>query len=76
MVSQQAFIRDQSQNGVRYVTRLGRLISFIHHTNAFRQYCHVRNTVQHCRTAFGQDSDFAGDLEDSNSTSGCVSCIF
>ena len=32
--------------------------------------CHVGNTVQHCRLGLFQDSDFAGDLEDSESTSG------
>ena len=35
-----------------------------------RQYCHVGNTAQHCRLSLFQDSDFAGDLEDSKSTSG------
>ena len=29
--------------------RLARWISYIHHTNDFRQYCHVGNTVQQCR---------------------------
>ena len=24
------------------------LISYIHHTNDYRQYCHVGNTAQHC----------------------------
>ena len=48
----------------------------IHHTNEFRQHCHVGNTAQHCRLCVFQDSDFAGDLEDSKSTSGCVSCSF
>ena len=56
--------------------RLARLISYIHHTNDFRQYCHVGNTAQHCRLGLFQDSDFAGDLEDSKSTSGGVLCIF
>ena len=27
---------------------LARLISYIHHTSEFKQYCHVGNTVQHC----------------------------
>ena len=40
--------------------RLPNLISFIHHTNDFRQYCHVGNTAQHCRLGLFQDSDFAG----------------
>ena len=44
--------------------RLARLISYIHHTNDFRQYCHVGNTAQHCRLVLFQDSDFAGDLEE------------
>ena len=29
--------------------RLARLISKIHHTRDYRQYCHVGNTAQHCR---------------------------
>ena len=50
--------------------RLARLISYIHHTCEYRQYCHVVNTAQQCRLGLFQDSDFAGDLEDSKSTSG------
>ena len=34
------------------------------------------NTAQQCRLGLFQDSDFAGDLEDSKSTSGGVLCIF
>ena len=49
--------------------RLARLISYIHHTNDFRKCCHVGNTAQQCRVVLYQDSDFAGDLEDSKSTS-------
>ena len=56
--------------------RLARLISYIHHTNDCRQYCHVGKTAQHCRLGLFQDSDFAGDLEDSKSTSGGVLCFF
>ena len=41
-----------------------------------RQYCHVGNTAQHCRLSLFQESDFAGDLEDSKSTSGGALCIF
>ena len=55
--------------------RLARLISCIHHTNDFRQYCHVGNTAQHRRLGLFQDSDFAGDFDDSKSTSG-VFCVF
>ena len=41
---------------------MNRLISYFHHTCEYRQYCHV--------------GDFAGDLEDSKSTSGRTLCIF
>ena len=56
--------------------RLARLISYIHHTSEFKQYCHVGNTAQQCRLGLFQDSDFAGDVEDSKSTSGGILCIF
>ena len=56
--------------------RLARLISYIHHTSDYRQYCHVGNTAQHCRFGVFQDSDFAGDFEDSKSTSERIFCIF
>ena len=48
--------------------RSARLISHIHHTCEFKQYCHVGNTAQQCRLGLFQDSDFAGDLEDSKPT--------
>ena len=56
--------------------RLSRLISYIHHTCDYEQYCHVVNTAKQCRLGLFQDSDFAGDLEDSKSTSGGTLCIF
>ena len=56
--------------------RLSRLISYIHHTCEYKQYCHVGNTAQQCRLGLFQDSDFAGDLEDSKSTSGGTLCVF
>ena len=56
--------------------RLNRLISYIHHTCEYRQYCHVGNTARQCRLGLFQDSDFAGDLEDSKSTSGGIFCVF
>ena len=56
--------------------RLNRLISYIHHTCECRQYCHVGNTAEQCRLGLFQDSDFAGDLEDSKSTSEGTLCIF
>ena len=56
--------------------RLNRLISYIHHTCEYKQYCHVGNTAKQCRLGLFQDSDFAGDLEDSKSTSGRTLCVF
>ena len=29
--------------------RLNRLISYIHHTSEYKQYCHVGNTAKQCR---------------------------
>ena len=56
--------------------RLNRLISKIHHTSEYKQYCHLGNTAKQCRLGLFQDSDFARDLEDSKSTSGGTLCIF
>ena len=55
---------------------LNRLISYTHHTSEYKQYCHVGNTAKQCRLGLFQDSDFAGDLEDSKSTSGGTLCVF
>ena len=55
--------------------RLARLISHIHHTCEYRQYYYVGNTAQQCSLGLFQDSDFAGDLEDSKSISGEILCI-
>ena len=54
--------------------RLARLISYIHQSK-YNQYCYVGNTAKQCRLGLFQYSDFAGDLEDSKSTSG-GSCVF
>ena len=56
--------------------RLARFISYIQHTCEYRQYCYVEHTAKQCRLGLFQDSDFAGDLEDSKSTSGGILCIF
>ena len=56
--------------------RLNRLLSYIHHTCEYKQCCHVGNTAKQCRLGLFQDSDFAGDLEDSKSTSGGIMCVF
>ena len=49
--------------------RLNRLISYIHYTCEYKQYCYVGNAAEQCSWDCFQDSDFAGDLEDSKSTS-------
>ena len=41
--------------------RKSRMISYIHHTCEFKQYCQVWNTAKQCRLGLFQDSDFAGD---------------
>ena len=56
--------------------RLNRLISNTHHTCEYKQYCHVGKTAKQCRLGLLQDSGFAGDLEDSKSTSGGTLCVF
>ena len=48
---------------------LARLSSYTHHTNDYRQYCHMGNTAQHSGLGLFQDPDFAGDLGVSKSTS-------
>ena len=50
-------------------------LSYIHHTCEYKQYCYVGNTAKQRRPGLFQDSDFAGDLEDSNSTSGGTLCV-
>ena len=56
--------------------RLNRLTSYIHHTCEYKQYCHVGNTAKQCRLGLFEDSDLAGDLEDSKSISGGILCVF
>ena len=56
--------------------RLNRWISYIHHTCEYKQYGYVGNTAKQCSLGLFQDSDFAGDLEDSKSTSGRILFIF
>ena len=56
--------------------RLARLISYIHHTCDFKQYCHVGNTAKQCRLGLFQDSELTRDSEDSKPTSGGLLCIF
>ena len=56
------FARSITQRTKACDQRLCRLISNIHHTCEYKQYCHVGNTTKQCRLGLFQDSDFAGDL--------------
>ena len=56
--------------------RLNQLVSYIHYTCEYKQYCFVGNTAKQCSLELFQDSDFAGDLEDSKFTSGGTLCVF
>ena len=56
--------------------RLSSLISYIHHTCEDKLYCYVGDTAKQCRLGLFQDPDFAGDLEDSQSTSGGTLFVF
>ena len=56
--------------------RLSRLISHIQHTCEHKQCCYVGNTAKQCGLRLFQDSDFAGNVEDSKSTSGGTLCVF
>ena len=55
--------------------RLAHLISYMHFTSEFKQYCHMENTGEQCRLGLFHDSDFVGDLEDSKSTWGGILCM-
>ena len=69
-------LHDPSQNGPKLVTNAWiNWFHHIHHTCEYIQYCYVGKTAKQCRLVLFQDSDFAGDLEDSKSTSGGTLCI-
>ena len=55
--------------------RLNRLISYIHHTSEYKQYCHVGNTAKQCRwwTVSLISREI---LRTQNSTSGETLCVF
>ena len=74
LVNQLARSVAKMDSGMRQTTSK---IDFCIHSShkRIRRYCHVGNTAQHCRLGSFRDSDFAGDLQDSKSTSGGVLCI-
>ena len=55
--------------------RLLRLISYLHFTKDWVQTCFVGDKPQECWIAMFVDASFAGDLQDSKSTSGMYLCL-
>ena len=55
--------------------RLHRLISYMHHTFDWAQYCYVGDLPSECWLTLFSDASFAGDLRDSKSTSGGILCL-
>jgi len=55
--------------------RLHRLICYLHHSKDWAQKCYVGDKPEDCSLSLFCDASFAGDLEDSKSTSGCVLCL-
>ena len=55
--------------------RLHRLISYLHHTSHWVQTCWIGDSPEHCKLALFVDASFAGDLQDSKSTSGAILCL-
>ena len=76
MVSEQKLARSITKWTKACDKRLNRLISYIHHTCEYKEYCYVGNTAKQCRLGLFQDSDFARDLEDSKSISVGTLCVF
>ena len=56
--------------------RLCRLISYIHHTCEYKQCCCVETLSNSADWDYIKTPIFAGDLEDSKSTSGGTLCVF
>ena len=56
--------------------RLYRLISYMWHTRNQVQHCYVSNEPEDCFIGVVVDASFAGDTQDSKSTSGCFACLF
>ena len=75
VVCEQAAISSHKMDGSLWKT-LSLFDFYIHNTIKFRQQCRLGHTAEQCRSGLFQDSDFAGDLEVSKSTSGGILCIF
>ena len=56
--------------------RLLRLITCIIQTKDCRQFCRVEDKMEDCKLGLFQDASLAGDVRDSESTSGGVLCVF
>ena len=67
----------RSRNGQKPVTNVwhARSLTFFIHVKTGNIVMWETQTAQQCRLGLFQDSDFAGDLEDSKSTTGGILCI-
>ena len=63
MVSEQTCTIDHKMDQGLWQTIIS--FSYIHYTSDYKQYCHAGNNAKQCRLGLFEDSDFAGDLEDS-----------
>ena len=76
MISEQTCTIDHKMDQRLCQTSVSIDFIYIHHTSEYKPYFHVGNTAKQCRLGLFQDSDFAGDFEDSKSTSGGTLCVF
>ena len=58
MVSEQTCTIDNKMDQCLLQTIMS-LISYIHHTCEYKQYCYVGNTAKQCRLGLSQDSHIA-----------------
>ena len=56
--------------------RWARLISYIHHTQDYRQYCHVGNTAQHCRLDYSKTQTLLVIQKIQKQPQGGIFCLF
>ena len=66
----------QNENSMNHQILWQQYIERIESACEYKQYCYVGHTAMQCRLGLFQDSDFAGDLEDSKSASGRTLCVF
>ena len=70
-----ALAREVTKWTVACDKRLHRLISWMHFTKDWVQQCWVGDTAEECCLVLYVDASFAGDLQDSKSTTGAYLCL-